>query len=224
MPLENRYTNSIAGGSCNVTIGAGGNDRIVVALFTENHWDSAGHATALEIEGVNGILITPFSGGAPDGVVVRGWYWLDASLPASSGTYSINADGNNGNGRQMSAIYYSGAKQSAPADIGSLPLDARGIATDTLIGDAGFTAFMATLWNFNTGNTVAIGVNEVALCNVDQNNGLHVHTYNEIDGAMSHDFSAFELSGMISFAIEPAAGGSGSGNLIPVIQHHRMRH
>lgn len=223
MALANRYTNTESTGSCDVTVGASGNNRIVVALLTENHWAPANHAANVEIEGINGAVITT-SGGDPEGLRVRGWYWLDADLPASAGTYSVDADGNDGNGRQLSVIYYTGAKQSAPADAGNLALDYRGDITDTLTGDAGFTAVMASLWIYNSGNTVTISGDETALFNANQNNGLHVHTYNETDGGMSHDFSAFELSGMISFAIEPASGGGGGGSTIPVIQHHRMRH
>lgn len=211
MALPNRQTNTAAGGSCNINIAQGsGNNRYLVALLTENHWDAANHATVATINGVNGTVIGT-SGGNPDGLRVRGWYWLDANLPASSGTYAVTLDGNDGNGRQLSCVYYTGCKQAAPADITTLTLDYRGDSTDTLVADSGLTAIMATIWIYNSGNTVTLGSGQVAIINANQNNGLHTHSYHEDSGAVSHDFSAYELNGSLAFAIEPAAAGVSNG-------------
>lgn len=207
MALGNLYTNTAASGTCAVTIGGSGNNRGVWAVCTENNPTAASISTSAELDGVAGTEIFTV-GGDPDNLQVSGWFWNEANLPSGSGTYDVVFDGNNGNGRQTSVVYYTGAKQAAPADVGNFGLDYSGGLTDTLTADAGFTAVMASIWIWNSGNTVTVSGDETVLINANQNNGMHVHTYNETDGGMSHDFSAFELAGMISFAIEPAAGGS----------------
>lgn len=207
MALADRYTNTAASGTCAVTIGSSGNNRGVWAVCTENNPTASNISTSAALDGVAGTEIFTV-GGDPDNLQVSGWYWNESDLPSGSGTYNVVFNGTNGNGRQTSVIYYTGAKQSAPADVGSFALDFSAGTTDTLSADAGFTAVMASIFIYNSGNTVTVSGDETELVNGPQNNALHVHTYNETDGGMSHDFSAVETAGMISFAIEPAAGGS----------------
>lgn len=211
---------SASAGTVNLPIGSG-TDRYVVAFVTENHWDFAGHATTATLNGVGGTSFA-LSGGNPDGIKAQAWYWLDVNLPAS-GTYAITLDGNDGNGRQLSALYLEDMIQQAPVDVTQLALDARGDFSDTLVADAGSCVVALTMWNSGGGTTVTVEAWQTVLNNALQGNGHHTHTYTETNLSILHDFSAFETSAAISFAIEPNAGGGG-GSSIPVILNHHLRH
>ena len=208
-------TTSTASNSTNVVIGAGsGNNRYLVALLSENHWDPAGHATNATINSVNGTPIT-FSCGNPDGIRVAGWYWLDTNLPASSGTYALTIDGNYGNGRRLSTLYFDTMLQQAPVDVTALILDARGDFTDTLVAANSSCVIVGTMFNVGAGgNSVTVGGGQTTLVNVTENNGIHTHSYTESSLSFVHDYSAFETSVALAFAIEPGAGAGGTANLL----------
>lgn len=212
MPLVDTETTDTS--TCAINIShASGNNRYLVALLTENHWAPANHASSATIDSVAGTVITT-SGGGGDGLRVRGWYWLDDDLPAASGTEDVTINGNAGSGRQFSVLYFNDMKQEAPADINFSTLDYRGdtsAVVEELTADADSVAIMATIWIWNSGNTVSLGSGQTAIYNTNQNNGLHTHSYNDTALTLLHDFSAYELNGTIAFAIEPAAGGGGGG-------------
>lgn len=214
MALGNLQTNTSSADTCSINVAQGsGNNRIVVALLTENSWDSAHHASSCTLDGVEGSVIET-SGGGVDAIRARAYYWLDDDLPASSGSQAITINGSAGNGRQLSAIYYTGANQAAPADPTTWTADFRGDASVTLTAEAGSSAILISMWIYNTGETVSLSSGESALINANQNNGLHVHSYDEIDLSLQHDYTAFEFSVAVAFAIEPAPAPSGTSNLI----------
>ena len=91
-----------------ISIPASGNDRIVVAAFCE---EAGSPVTTADVDGNAMTALTAYATGLNQ---ARFWYILDADLPASSGSPTLNTNG--GSTTFASIWVLTGADQAAPED------------------------------------------------------------------------------------------------------------
>ena len=198
-------TDGAGAGSLSLNVPAGsGNDRVAVAIVTQFKGDGV-NASAPTLNGVSGTLIAGV-GTSPDQYRAAAYYWLDADLPSSSGSYTVAITAGTGS-LGLSAWCATGCKQSAPVDPRTVAEEGASTLSYTLTADSGSVAFLATIWNYGGSQTISAGSSQTAcLANYGADGGVHLHSYKTADLSVSHTYSGgFEYRSAVAFAVEPAA-------------------
>lgn len=190
--------------SGSITIGASGNNRVVIAMVTGSHWDAGSFWTTATLDSVGGTSIR--AQGAADNFKAQAFIWLDEDLPASGGSYAVTLNGDAGNGRQLTLFYAENVDQVLGA-VDADGDDAGG--TDPITrspgSGSGSVAFMCTSINMSSGSPT-FSANETTIYSNVGGFG-QFHTYDSVDSSVSHTANN-EFRSWVSFAIEPSSAAS----------------
>jgi hypothetical protein len=197
MALSNRQVASAAGaGSVSLALtDASGNNRIVIGIVTQNR---------------NPVDVTTmtYNGAAPSGsgpaidngtFRTRMFYWLDANLPASGGSYTLATDGS-GIGRSVHGYSASGAEQATVTDPETSAATATSV-TFSLTASAGADSIIGLV----TTNTATAGASQTAILAPSAVNGSsQASSYDSGDTTVSYTM-ANGAHAAVAAAVQAAA-------------------
>lgn len=206
MAVENiQHASSMDVTPANIPIGSAGTQRYVVALVTQARGEG-GNVSGVNLDGIAGTLIGE-TGPVTDAMRAVAFRWMDADLPASAGTYSVELVGGD-ESTALSVVSATGVKQQEPADIRVFS-GFSDTLSETLSADDGAIALLATVWNWGGSQVITIGEGQTAIRESSGAlSGCHAASYGPADTAITHTYSANEYVTSIAFALEPAEGGA----------------
>ncbi len=198
-----------------VTIAAAGANRAVFLAITAASV-TAGVSGTPTLDGTNGAKVTGTLSGSND---VEWWWWNDAALPSSAGTYTFSATVDGVTGTLVgSAQYLEGVSQSIPTNFGSATGTGTSLTASMTSNPAAGSILLGVLFDATTTDAPTYGVNQLPLAkaNGTSTGNTHVHVgtakYVTASGADSMAWATLtNASAKIGVAIEVGVFTAGDG-------------
>lgn len=200
-------------------VGASGNGRALFAVIT-GAGVSAGVSGTPTFNGTNGTKLTSQLTGTN---VVEVWWWNDAALPSSAGTYSasITVDGVTGTAA-ATLHYFEGMSQSAPTNFGVATSTSTSITANLAANATAGSVMVGALIDLTTTDTPVDGSNQFPVSSVNgtTTGNTHKHAssvkYVVTSGANSMSWSSLtNTSAKIALVVELMAPAGASQQAYP---------